>query len=96
MTGRFTPPRFRPTERLIAAGGEDREVKLWNAETASALYAIPTDTSIVSNVRFLPDGKRVAAIVTGQAVIIDDIASKVRRPDPAWNSERDSRHDDLA
>ena len=60
----------------MAAGGEDREIKLWNAESGAALYSIPSVGSIISEVQFLPGGKRVAAIMTGENVTIWDVASK--------------------
>lgn len=52
--------RFSPDGRLIATGGVDRVVRLWESQTAKPLTELPGHGGTAMCGEFSPDGKRLA------------------------------------
>lgn len=55
-TGHVLAVDFSPTEHILASGGADNTLRLWNVDTGEG-QVLTTDTSAVMQVTFSPDGK---------------------------------------
>lgn len=52
---------FSPDNQIIATGGKDYTVRLWNANTGQLLNTLDhQDINSLTNVQFSPDGKKIA------------------------------------
>jgi WD40 repeat protein len=51
---------FSPDGKVLASGGADSKVRLWDARTGRPLYTLPDRQGSVEAVAFSPDGKLVA------------------------------------
>jgi WD40 repeat protein len=60
-TGKVLSARFSPNGRLIASGGEDRVVRIWDVATGKELCALAGHTREISAVSFLSDGKHIVS-----------------------------------
>lgn len=71
-TSNVTAFAFTPDGRLLATGGDDWTVKVWNVSTASVIYSLRLDGSWHFQLAFSPDGKTLAVFVRfGKAQIRD-------------------------
>ena len=52
---------FSPNGKILASGGSDSRVKLWNAENGRLLFTREGHLSEVTNISFRPDGKILAS-----------------------------------
>jgi WD40 repeat protein/Flp pilus assembly protein TadD len=57
--GRFLA--FSPDGLLLASGGGDRRIHLWDARTLRKLYSLPPQNSTLHNLAFDPEGQYLAA-----------------------------------
>jgi WD40 repeat protein len=85
---RLTAVAVAPDGRLIATGAWDGAVRLWEAETGKevGLWQTPagapprggfdTGSDRIHQVRFAPDGKRLAAVREDETVLLWDVTAK--------------------
>lgn len=54
-TNWVTTTRFDPTGRMVASGGTDRVVNLWDVETSQRIIDLTDHVGNINAVRFLPE-----------------------------------------
>lgn len=60
-SGRITCVAYSPDGRYILSGGEDRTVRLWDAETGSEIRRFVGHQRPITDVDFSPDGRRLVS-----------------------------------
>jgi WD40 repeat protein len=60
---------FSHDGKLLASGGEDKTVRIWDVRTGEALKVLPSLPAKVRSLAFRPDGRELAAAVSGAAVL---------------------------
>ena len=72
-TGRVLSVRFSPDGKMIASGGADGTVRLWNTDTGNLLKTLPGHTGGVLSVDFSPNGKTLASGCVDGSVWLWDV-----------------------
>ena len=52
---------FSPDSKIIAAGSDDKTLRLWSADTGKLLHTLSGHTDDVNSVAFSPDGNIIAS-----------------------------------
>jgi len=65
-----------PDGTLVAAGGTDRELSLWNAATGTFMATLPPHPHWVQACRFSPDGSRLATACRDGGVRVFDASTR--------------------
>jgi WD40 repeat protein len=76
MAGRVTAS---PDGRLIAAGGSDRTIRLWDAESGQLIDILRGHSDVVYDTAFSPDGHQLASASYDKTIRIWDLRSKRHR-----------------
>jgi len=64
---------FSPNGKLLASGGGDSMIKLWDMETGKSLRTLPGHIGWVVSVMFSPDGKQLASSSLDNTVKLWDV-----------------------
>lgn len=64
---------FSPDGSLIATGGGDWNVRLWNAGTGSLVVTLPGHTAAVNSIEFGPDGSQLVSGSDDDTAIVWDL-----------------------
>jgi WD40 repeat protein len=67
------PPTPLSKEGIIASGGYDETVKLWDITTGQCLHTMTEATNWVWSVKFSPDGLNLAAAVFDSQILVWDV-----------------------
>src|SRR5262249_45560154 len=85
-TGRAIDAAFSPDGTKIVSAGEDRMVKLWDAQTGEPVGTFLGHNDVVSSVAFSPDGRRIASKAWDGRVVVWDVST--RRGIPGCEGQR--------
>jgi WD40 repeat protein len=73
-TQRIEAAAFSEDGELLATGGLDGTVRVWNTSTGGPVFTSPVEPNAVEGVAFSPDGSRVTAIYSDGRIIVHAIA----------------------
>jgi hypothetical protein len=76
---------FSPDGKLLARGGYDHAVTLWDVSTGRELAVFKGHTEVVTGLAFAPDGKTLASASEDGTALVWDV-TKVKRPAPLAKS----------
>ena len=87
-----------PNGKILASGGMDSTIKLWNASTGELLHILPVPEQTVKSLAFSPDGSMLASgsstheegRITSSHALLWDTATGTRR----WNLGSGTGNDD--
>jgi WD40 repeat protein/serine/threonine protein kinase len=69
--------RFRPDGKLLAIGGSDGELKIWDSDTGRMIRALNGHTSLISDLSFSPEGRFLASASWDGSTRIWDVTSGI-------------------
>ncbi len=69
-----------PDGRLLAGGGSDTAVRLWNIATGRLLVSLAGHRGKIQQVAFSPDGGRLLSVSGDGTVLVWDVAAALRLP----------------
>jgi WD40 repeat protein/tRNA A-37 threonylcarbamoyl transferase component Bud32 len=73
--GAVSAVAFGPDERLLASGGVDTTVRLWDTFTGKQVHVLEGHTGRVNGIAFSPDGKRLVSGSADKMVMMWDTAT---------------------
>jgi serine/threonine protein kinase len=68
--------QFSPDGKILASGGADRKIKLWNTDTGKIIYTLDGHQDVVTAIQFMPNGKILASGGTDRTIRFWDLEHK--------------------
>lgn len=66
---------FSPDSKLVAAGGKDSVVRIWNVESKKLVHKLNGHSKWVNGVAFAKDGKTLASVSTDQSLRLWNVST---------------------
>jgi WD40 repeat protein len=60
--GVYVPLDWHPSENIIATGGQDGSVRIWDALDSSEIIELPVHEDTVNDIGWSPDGSMLASL----------------------------------
>ena len=73
--GGVTSIAFSPDSRVIALGGQDHAIRLWDIERGVCLRVLEGQEEYISSVFFSPDGTLIGSVAARQTIRVWDVKS---------------------
>ncbi len=67
---------FSPDGKILASGGSDRVVRLWNLQTGQVTRAFAEHSGPVYALAFSPDGKELASAGQDTTVVLRHLSAR--------------------
>ena len=68
--------QFSPDGGILASGGADRRIRLWNADTGKIIYTLDGHQETVTAIEFMPNGKILVSAGADRTIRFWDVAQK--------------------
>ncbi len=68
--------QFSPDGRMLASGGADRRIRLWNTDTGKIIYTLDGHQESVTAIEFMPNGKILISVGADRTIRFWDLEQK--------------------
>ncbi len=77
---------FNPDGSILASGGDDRLIRLWNTENGELIETLEGHSSRIRSLRFTSDGEQLISASGDRQILVWDVASGTQIGDPLEGS----------